>query len=147
MDQTAALLTERGKTHGRFEDHARATWHLMRVIQLEQVHRVDRGQGPLTMEQAEALHMICHKIGRILAGDANYTDHWDDIAGYAKLCSKALEDFGYTITADSPHERNRPKEPSQDRRNTERRVGKVWPFMMKQPQRRVGLDRRKPPVA
>lgn len=33
----------------------------------------------------EALDMIAHKIGRILNGDHDYADSWDDIAGYARL--------------------------------------------------------------
>lgn len=37
--------------------------------------------------QRESLSMIFHKIGRILAGDPNFRDHWDDIAGYAKLAA------------------------------------------------------------
>jgi hypothetical protein len=34
--------------------------------------------------------MICYKMGRILSGDSNNLDHWDDIAGYATLVSKIL---------------------------------------------------------
>ena len=39
--------------------------------------------------------MIVHKIGRILAGNPNHSDHWHDIAGYAtlvdaQLCAKPL---------------------------------------------------------
>jgi hypothetical protein len=41
--------------------------------------------------QVEALEMIAHKIGRILSGDPNHQDHWDDIAGYAKLVSERLQ--------------------------------------------------------
>jgi hypothetical protein len=40
--------------------------------------------------QQEALEMIAVKIGRILAGDANYADNWHDIAGYAKLVEDRL---------------------------------------------------------
>jgi hypothetical protein len=40
--------------------------------------------------QQEALDMIAVKIGRILAGDANYADNWHDIAGYAKLVEDRL---------------------------------------------------------
>lgn len=29
--------------------------------------------------------MIAHKMGRILAGDAEFIDHWDDIEGYAHI--------------------------------------------------------------
>ncbi|WP_257617167.1 hypothetical protein [Campylobacter pinnipediorum] len=41
--------------------------------------------------------MIAHKIARILAGNPNYKDHWDDIAGYATLVSKELENDKDTI--------------------------------------------------
>jgi hypothetical protein len=40
--------------------------------------------------QQEALDMIQHKIGRILNGDPDYVDNWDDIAGYSQLISKIL---------------------------------------------------------
>jgi hypothetical protein len=43
------------------------------------------------VDQAEALDMIFHKIGRILNGDPNYADSWIDIAGYAKLVADRLE--------------------------------------------------------
>jgi hypothetical protein len=40
----------------------------------------------------EALEIDAHKIGRILAGDPDFRDHWLDRAGYATLiareCSK-----------------------------------------------------------
>ena len=44
----------------------------------------------LSEVQKEALEMIQHKIGRILAGNPDHKDHWDDIAGYAKLVSDRL---------------------------------------------------------
>lgn len=46
---------------------------------------------PLRPGQAEALDLIFTKLGRIAAGDANFKDHWDDIAGYAILASKDLD--------------------------------------------------------
>ena len=33
--------------------------------------------------------MIALKLSRILSGQSNFKDHWDDIAGYAKLGSEA----------------------------------------------------------
>ena len=35
--------------------------------------------------------MIALKLSRILSGQANFKDHWDDISGYAKLASEACE--------------------------------------------------------
>lgn len=40
--------------------------------------------------QREALHMILHKVGRICSGNPDIHDHWDDIAGYAKLASERI---------------------------------------------------------
>ena len=77
--ETTALLAERGKTHGDFNEHAHITQNLKAAMR-----RYDSWER-LTASQMEALEMIAHKIGRILAGNPNYADHWDDIAGYAKL--------------------------------------------------------------
>ena len=79
------LLTEREKTHGSFERHAEITQRLKRVMEAELTYHdlIDRHK--------ESLQMIQHKIGRILAGKANFKDHWDDIAGYAKLGSEACD--------------------------------------------------------
>jgi hypothetical protein len=35
--------------------------------------------------QAEALEMIAGKIARILSGNPDFADHWDDVIGYAQL--------------------------------------------------------------
>lgn len=81
---TDLLLAERGKTHGDFGEHARITQNLKDVM------RETDGWGRLTLAQREALEMNAHKVGRILAGNADYPDHWDDIAGYARLVSQRL---------------------------------------------------------
>lgn len=88
-DETEILLNNRGRTHGDFADHARITQELKNVVNTELFRRVDgRKQTPLTHVQLESIDMILHKIGRIIAGDASFADHWDDIAGYARLASK-----------------------------------------------------------
>jgi hypothetical protein len=84
------LTQERGKTHGAFTDHARITQRLKFIIREEELRRKDRGQAPLTMQQRESLEMILHKIGRIVAGDAGFADHWNDIAGYAHIANKEI---------------------------------------------------------
>jgi len=85
---TEAILEERGKTHGKFSEHARITQNLKYIMQLED----DRWENHLTNSQCEALDMIAHKIGRILAGNPNHEDHWDDIAGYAKLVANEIRE-------------------------------------------------------
>lgn len=77
-----ADLTERAKTHGDFSTHARITQGLKSVI------KDDRAR--LLPIHAEAIDMILHKIGRICAGNPNTHDHWDDIAGYAKITSERI---------------------------------------------------------
>jgi hypothetical protein len=83
-DSTTALLAEREKTHGDFAIHAQVT------CAIKDVMTNYNNWGDLHVTQREALDMIAHKIGRILAGDPDFKDHWDDIAGYAKLIANRL---------------------------------------------------------
>ena len=83
----SATLQERGKRYGAFSGHAEVTVRLKTVIH-EELNK--RGKD-LKEDQIEALHMIAHKIGRIINGDPDYADSWIDIAGYAVLVQKRLE--------------------------------------------------------
>lgn len=83
------VLDERGNRYGKFVGHAEVTQELKRLIHDHLAQRNKR----LDYDQLEALHMICHKIGRIVNGDADYADSWVDIAGYAKLVADRLEGF------------------------------------------------------
>jgi hypothetical protein len=82
MSVVEKILEERAKTHGMFVDHASITQQIKTLL--------GSHSNKLSVVQKEALDMIAHKIGRILAGDPNHKDHWDDIAGYATLVSKEL---------------------------------------------------------
>lgn len=77
------ILDERQKTHGDFRTHAEMAQDLKDVM--------NRAQQPLTAVQAEGLEMILHKVARILNGNPDHRDHWDDIAGYATLVSRHLQ--------------------------------------------------------
>jgi len=83
---TEELLAERGKTHGDFTVHADITQSLKEVC-YEQAKWAE-----LSGSHREAIDMILHKIGRILAGNPDHRDHWDDIAGYARLASDRCGD-------------------------------------------------------
>jgi hypothetical protein len=83
QDSITDLLSERGKTHGDFAVHAHFTQRLKDAMWSEQFEA-------LPDTHKEALEMIAHKIGRILAGDPNFKDHWLDISGYACLISNRL---------------------------------------------------------
>ncbi len=86
-----ALLAERKTSHGEYRDDARCAMRLMDVLLSETHRRRDRGQPELLDIQRHALAMILHKIARIVAGDAQFKDHWDDIQGYAKLVVDRIE--------------------------------------------------------
>lgn len=77
--KTEEILAERQTTHGEFKDNARMSQNIKRLME------GTKNWQSLEDFQKESLHMIAHKIGRILEGNPHFKDHWDDIAGYAKL--------------------------------------------------------------
>lgn len=77
-------LEERGLRYGTISDNATVTQQLMNVIS-----NSGKNYNNLTHVHMECLHMIFHKIGRMVSGDVNYIDNVHDIVGYAKL----LEDY------------------------------------------------------
>ena len=77
------LLIERNGTHGSFHDNGRISQGIKSVI-----HSGPNWQR-LSPIKREALDMIASKISRILSGDSNYPDNFQDIIGYATL---ALEE-------------------------------------------------------
>ncbi len=81
---TNTLLNERGRTHGDYRVHAAITQ------QLKDLYRSFPGWERLSPTMRETMEMVAHKQGRILAGNPHFADHWDDIAGYAKLVSNEL---------------------------------------------------------
>jgi hypothetical protein len=83
-DEVAAILAERQKTHGDYRVHAAITQQIKQVI-------ANANNESLTDSQREALDMIAHKIGRILAGNPHFKDHWVDCCGYAMLVVRELE--------------------------------------------------------
>lgn len=84
VSSITTLLDERGKTHGEYSVHAQITQDLKDVMHKTQ------NWGRLNAVQKETLEMVAHKIGRVLAGNPNFKDHWMDIAGYAKLAEERI---------------------------------------------------------
>ena len=78
------MLEDRGKKHGDFTDHARIAQRLKAVM-----HNESSWVG-LTPTQKEGLEMIQHKIARILAGNPNLPEHWEDIEGYSRITRDRL---------------------------------------------------------
>lgn len=95
--QTEQLLLERATQYGDFSDLARL------ARQFKNVMTNSSNWNGLNPMQQEALDMIVHKIARILNGDPNLEDSWNDIAGYAKLPLKYKENKQlYTLGNDLP---------------------------------------------
>ena len=92
MSTVENTLEERGKRYGDFKGHADIT---ITFKKLQRGFALSKG-CVLTPSQQEALDMIFHKIGRILNGDPNYADSWHDIAGYATLVEKELNNGNET---------------------------------------------------
>lgn len=80
------ILGQRAKTYGTFKDNARVAQGIKRVM-AEHARERDR---TFADDQWEALEMIASKISRIVNGDADHVDQWDDIAGYATLIADRL---------------------------------------------------------
>lgn len=79
MTTTEALVAERGSTHGDWLENAEIIQATKRLWQTRP------GWANLHPHERETLDMIAVKVGRILAGDPHFEDHWRDICGYAKL--------------------------------------------------------------
>ena len=84
--RVAEILGQRAKTYGTFKDNARVAQGLKRVM-AEHAREKDR---TFADDQWEALEMIASKISRIINGDPDSVDQWDDIAGYATLIADRL---------------------------------------------------------
>lgn len=84
LDKT---LEERGARYGSFMEHSTVTQELKEVIYGKMS---SQKLDSLQPDQREAIDMICHKLGRIVAGNPHYYDSWVDIAGYAKLVGDRL---------------------------------------------------------
>lgn len=74
----------RGSTHGDYGQ-------MSRVIQeTKAIWRSGPSWSQLSAAQKEALELIATKVGRIVCGDPNHRDHWDDVAGYARKASETI---------------------------------------------------------
>ena len=81
------ILQERALQYGTFVSLAKTAQEFKSVLYRELGSRNKR----LADDQAEALDMIIHKIARVINGDANHVDTWNDIAGYATLVAERLQ--------------------------------------------------------
>jgi len=79
------ILEDREVTHGDFE--MKAMWIQEIMENLVGLYSYQKMEA----DKKEAIHMILVKLSRILYGNHDHKDHWDDIAGYAQLVSERLK--------------------------------------------------------
>jgi hypothetical protein len=80
-----ATLDERGRTHGDYGAQARVAQFLKQIL------RASPRWPDLSLPQKESAELICMKLSRIVHGNPDEPDHWQDIAGYAQLIVRELE--------------------------------------------------------
>lgn len=74
----------RHKQHGTFAVRSE-------LAQALKARMRDAYGGRLAMDQRQALDEIAGKLSRICCGDPDDPEHWDDVAGYAKLVADRLK--------------------------------------------------------
>lgn len=86
MTDVSNTLNARSARYGTFSVQAAISQTMKNFM------RQSPNWDSLDPDMAEALDMIQHKIARILNGDPRYADSWHDIAGYATLVDKRLNE-------------------------------------------------------
>lgn len=72
-------LSKKEKTHGVYKETASLSQAFKDVM------RSGRNWQSMNDPQRESLECIAMKLARLLNGNHNHRDHWDDVAGYATL--------------------------------------------------------------
>ena len=79
------LLVTRQSTHGDFAENAR----ISQII--KEAYRSSPGWEKLTDVERESMDMIALKFSRVLSGKSMERQHWEDVAGYAKLVEERCQ--------------------------------------------------------
>lgn len=85
MSSLETVLSERDARYGSFASFAKISQAFKAVMSDALIGK------KVTDVQYEAMDMIAHKLARIVSGDPNYIDSWQDLAGYATLVVRDLE--------------------------------------------------------
>ena len=84
-DHIDTIISERNLVHGDYTVQATMTQDMKDTV------RSGPNYNTMSPSHREAVEMIAVKLARILCGNPNHRDHWDDIAGYARLASKRTD--------------------------------------------------------
>ena len=101
------IIQEREKTHGLYKHTA--AWSQS----IKDMFRGSPNWQHMNDGQKEALEMIAVKLARLLNGNPQFPDHWNDISGYGKLGSNSIENLdsiSAQLAADMAHAISAPSE-------------------------------------
>jgi hypothetical protein len=79
------ILNERGAWYGDFAGVADISQAIKAAM------RNSRNWDDLSNDKKEALEMLANKLGRILNGEPEYFDSWQDCIGYLTLVKGVLD--------------------------------------------------------
>ena len=84
MSDVKLILSKRKNTHGSFIFGANIEQNIKNILRF--------GTNWHTLEPFKkiTLDIIALKISRILEGDSNFLDHWDDIIGYVERTKECI---------------------------------------------------------
>lgn len=92
-DALEEVLNQRGSRYGDADVQFGCAQKLKEAL------RSTPGWSDLTRTHKEGLEMICTKMSRIVAGDADYPDNWFDIKGYADVVMSHNAEFDDVTSA------------------------------------------------
>ena len=90
------ITIERGAVYGPFLDNAIVAQAIKQVMHNIPDRDNNRRWDDLPIDVREALDMIAMKLSRIITGDPEYIDNWDDIGGYAKIVADRIRRVRFT---------------------------------------------------
>jgi len=82
MNEVDNILEVRGSSYGDWPIQSQVSQSIKRAM------KHSPNWPKLPPPHRESLEMIAVKISRILNGDYNHADSWEDIAGYATLAER-----------------------------------------------------------
>lgn len=90
-DTVAEITTARGSVYGPFLHNALVAQHIKAAMRaLPDPDNEGLKWENLPIDVREGLDLIALKISRIVTGDPEYLDNWDDIGGYAKIVADRI---------------------------------------------------------
>ena len=91
MAKTEEILEERGARYGSFKNKSKIAQEIKKSMQ----------SGPsykgMSDDKKQAMEMFANKIARIVNGDPDYDDSWQDICGYSQLIINDLHEQENTL--------------------------------------------------